>query len=305
MELTELYDQRMPLDAGIRIRVGAAGEMLPVEKGYKIVIPSSQGKKPFVANENARSTIREERFMFKIGSSRINGEERVIYESDIIDYTVCGKKGLGVVVYEPKIFAYAVKDVNTQKSIILSLVEINEILGDIYSTPELLKPTKDVYNACENCGNVPAECNERPDGKSAPIIESAPAPQVSAVDIYVDVTMRQDNTATWAYKIMLNGKVRKEDSKPFSKISDKAYYTAASLILALEQLSVARPIRLHTAIDGAASLFGENKYLDRCEKAGWVKSDGSKIRHADLLRELKSNVDRLGGQIEVITQEAA
>ena len=280
-----------------------------VTRNYKIVTPASSLTSPYVTYGN-KSELRANCFMQPIGVVNVQGTPERIYEQDIIDFTFENNyRNVGVIVYSKEHFGWKIKAIDTGDLFDINKVTIINVLGSIYEHKAfagcnleiiyklLGKDIPKVHQYAMLDEEIPFHTSKKQK-------KETPKQEQDVVNVYVDINKHGDDSVSWGYKLEYKENTL-SDSRTFKKsINRKEYYIVASTIIALSKLKKPAEIKLYTTMASFADVIN-NKRLKTWANTDWInKENGEKEDALSTLKELKSHIDRLGGNISAIVVDS-
>lgn len=306
----EDFLENKPLD-GIKLFIEGE-QTFDVTRNYKIVTPASSMTAPYVTYGN-KSELRANCFMQPVGIINVGGKAERIYEQDLVDFSVkkdgADYRNIGVISYSKEHFGWKIKAIDTGDTFNIEDALIIKTLGSIHEhkafagcTMEIIYKLlgKDVPEICEY-----AKLDEDiPFHTPRKAKEETKKDSNGSVNVYIDINKHEDSSVSWGYRLEYNGS-EKSDTRTFKKsIDKKEYYIVASAIIALSKLKKPAPITLYTTMASFADAINSKK-LKTWASCDWInKETGQKEDAMSTLKELKSHIDRLGGNITAVVVDS-
>ena len=284
-----------------------------------------------------RPNIAEETYMMGtyLQNENRGGSAYFVNEADIVKYTLRGgKPKVGLVVYNRQKYMWQLLDAITERASALHEVAILEVYASYFSHPEYLALSCAEIEKLQ--GAVPSEGSESPAGKEnssckesvdnidsksasssgangqdeepAPKSKSSKAPSdkkgngsptEGPVQVFVDYMMHEDETASWAYKLVSSdGKRVITNTKKFPGKGNNNYYIIASTVIALTKIGNAKDITLYTRDEDFNKVINQG-LLTIWENNNWRKKfDNKPLKNTQVLKALQLQLTRLGSAVK-------
>lgn len=124
------------------VRIWDGEQEYTIPKGYKLVIPSYGPAGPFVTMQRDSSRVHEKTYMMRVIEAQYYGNKlnKDVYERDIVTYRkdTFDQLFMGVVIYRKDMYMWGILCIENNDFTPLYQCQVTEVLGSIYTTPELL-----------------------------------------------------------------------------------------------------------------------------------------------------------------------
>lgn len=242
--------------------------------------------------------------MKKITSISIKGQNRPVYESDIVDYISVSddtsERCVGVIVYDKEKFLFGIQSVDDSTITPLFQAKILNILGNLYDHPEYLgwtletiyrKKGIDMPELPEEHTKASGSKAESAYLKNFDILTGKMTESEDGVDLYIG-TLTCEDRAFWAYSVESDGHIT-ELSGRFLEKDSETYCESMAVLIALSHIKKPdRMIRIHIASRPAETAL-DYDFLTRHQKdLSHYQEVGIGITR--ILEEIRKNIDRIG-----------
>lgn len=122
----------------------------------------------------------------------------------------------------------------------------------------------------------------------------------NTVNIYVNHFMR-DKDMVWSYKLSCKGHEQNDSGIFNRKNMNDAYYAAANLVIALSKLhsNITSDVVIHISYMPLLDVINKGM-MDAWAANNWKKKDGTPVKNADVLSQVHSHLQRIGGNAKFV-----